>query len=50
MNENDWPERIFLQSTDELENKYDGGTTWCPDRVTDLDIEYVRIDLIKELK
>ena len=41
------PKRIYLVLE---EGEYDPETTtWCEDRITDIDIEYVRADQVKEL-
>lgn len=46
-----WPERIYLQhGCDDIPNhdevNSDGAVTWCADNINELDIEYVRADLV----
>jgi hypothetical protein len=38
-----YPKKIFLTAGDE-----DESLVWCEDKITDDDIEYVRIDILKK--
>jgi len=49
-----WPDRIYLQRHDDcVQEGCDGmheGTTWCADKIHSGDVEYIRADLVPELR
>ena len=42
-------ERIYLQTVEVSSTEYEG-RTWCQDRIDDTDTEYVRADLLADLR
>ena len=49
----DTPDRIYLQTHDELGNEMDyilDEITWCVDQINDTDVEYVHVDKYRALE
>jgi len=42
--------RIFLQVCDDENSEWCGEVTWCEDRIHDDDVEYIRADLVDQLR